>query len=209
MRIPVGKIIRGLPHVIFLVLLLASSIRAASDTKTGAGSYDDGTNWTNPGNVTGAGDNSCATYNAKAQNQIVLYNYGFGIPAAATIDSIYVYVDGYGSSAVANKRDFEAQLTKTGGTINIGIGDLEENIRMTQAVACSGSDEYSIEDNGLWGTIWTYNEINASSFGIIIKDDDGGSDELGLDAVRITVVYTEAGGVSPRRKKVSRISEGR
>ena len=209
MRIPVGKMIPGLPNTILLVLLLASSIRAASDTRTGAGSYDDGANWTNPGNVTGAGDNSCAKYNAKAQDQIVLYNYGFNIPTAATIDSIYVYVDGYGLSAVANKRDFEVQLTKTGGTANVGIGDLEENVRMTLVIACSGSNEYSIEDNGLWGTTWTYGEINASSFGIIVKDDDTGSDELGLDAVKITVVYTEAGGVSPRRKKISRILEGR
>lgn len=209
MRIPVGKIIPGLPHVIFLVLLSASSIRAASDTRTGAGSYDDGTNWTNPGNVTGAGDNSCATYNEKGQNQIVLYNYGFNIPSAAAIDSIYVYVDGYGQNGVPNKRDFEAQLTKTGGTTNVGIGDLEENVRMTLAISCAASNEYSIEDNGLWGTTWTYSEINASSFGIIVKDDDGGNNELGLDAVKITVVYTEAGGVSPRRKKVSRILEGR
>lgn len=206
---PAGKMIRGLPNKILLVLLLASSIRAASDTRTGSGSYDDGANWTNPGKVSGAGDNSCATYNAKLRDQIVLYNYGFNIPTAATIDSIYVYVDGYGLNAVANKRDFEVQLTKTGGTANVGVGDLEENVRMTLATACSGSNEYSIKDNGLWGTTWTYSEINASNFGIIVKDDDAGSDELGLDAVKITVVYTEAGGVSPRRKKVSRILEGR
>ena len=93
MRIPIGKRILWLFNMILLVLLLGSSIRAASDTRSGAGSYDDGAGWTNPSNVTGAGDNSCAIYAAKTQNQIVLYNYGFSIPAAATIDSIYVYVE--------------------------------------------------------------------------------------------------------------------
>jgi hypothetical protein len=204
-----GKMVHRLSVGLLLISLFASSSRAASESKTGAGSYDDGANWTNPGNVTGAGDNSCATYNAKAQDQIVLYNYGFNIPTGATIDSVYIYIDGYGTSAVDSKRDFEAQLTKTGGGLNTGVGDIEEDVRMPQGIACGGSSEYSIEGNGLWGTTWSYSEINASSFGIIVKDDDSGNDELGLDAVKITVIYTEAGGISPRRRKVSKFLEGR
>jgi hypothetical protein len=209
MQIPVGKMLRKLFNSLLPVLILASSIPAASETKTGGGSYDDGANWTNPGNVTGAGDNNCATFNGKAQDQIVLYNFGFNIPSDATIDSIYVYVDGYGTHAVAGKRDFEVQLTKTGGGLNSGVGDLEENVRMPQALTCSSSGEYSIEGNGLWGTTWSYSEINAISFGVIIKDDDTGSSELGLDAVKITVVYSEAGGAansSSRRKKIPVVS---
>ncbi len=191
------------------VLLLASSIRAASETKTGGSNYDGGTNWTNPGNVTGAGDNNCATFDAKTQDQIVLHNFGFNIPSDATIDSIHLYVDGYGTSAVAGKRDFEVQLTKTGGGVNYGVGDLEENVRMPEALMCGNSGEYSIEGNGLWGITWSYSEINANSFGVIIKDDDTNSSELGLDAVKITVVYSEAGGAansSSRRKKIPVVS---
>lgn len=204
-----GKIVHRLSAGLLLISLFASSSRAASETKTGAGSYDDGANWTNPGNVTGAGDNSCATYNAKAQDQIVLYNYGFNIPTGATIDSVYIYVDGYGTNSVNSKRDFEAQLTKTGGGLNAGVGDIEEDVRMPQGIACGNSSEYSIEGNGLWGTTWSYSEINAASFGIIIRDDDTGSNELGLDAIRVTVIYEEAGGISTRRRKVSKFLEGR
>lgn len=209
MQIPMGKMLRRLFNSLLPVLLMASLIRAASETKTGGGSYDDGANWTNPGNVTGAGDNNCATFNDKTQDQIVLYNFGFNIPSDATIDSINLYVDGYGTSAVAGKRDFEVQLTKTGGGVNYGVGDLEENVRMPQALTCGGSGEYLIEGNGLWGITWSYNEINTISFGVIIKDDDTNSSELGLDAVKITVVYSEAGGAansSSRRKKIPVVS---
>lgn len=160
------------------------------------GSYDQGTNWTNPTNATGAPDNSCATYDNGNQDILTLYNFSFSISTDATIDSINIDFDGYGTQSQVARRDLEVQLTKTGGGANTGVGDLLENVRMIEGANCAASGVYNITGQLLWNTTWTYTEINASTFGINIADDDGNAHELGVDAVYITVHYTEAGVVS-------------
>lgn len=169
-----------------------------------AGSYDQGTNWTNPTNATGISDNSCATYDNSAQDILTLYNFGFSIPAGATIDSINVTVDGYGTQSQGVRRDLEMQLTKTGGGANTGVGDLLNNVRLLEGANCAASDLYSIVGQVLWNTTWTDSEINASTFGINIADDDATAHEIGVDAARSEIFYTLAGeaAVGSRRRHI-------
>ena len=167
-----------------------------------AGSQDQGTNWTNPSNATGHPDNSCATYDNSGQNILTLYN--FGLSVSGTIDSIEATFDGYGTQSQNARREFEAQLTKTGGGANTGVGDLVANVGMVEGANCAAGGLYTVTAQVLWNTTWTAAEINASTFGINIADDDGTAHELGLDAVRITV-YTSAAAPATenfRRKKI-------
>lgn len=182
----------GTPNNLDRILSVYATYTTGTETHP-AGSYDQGTNWTNPGNATGAPDNSCAIYDAGNQDILTLHNFGFNIPTDATIDSINIDFDGYGTQSQVARRDLEVQLTKTGGGANTGVGDLLENVRMVEGANCAASGIYNITGQTLWNTTWTYSEINAATFGLNIADDDGNAHELGVDAVYITVHYTEAG----------------
>lgn len=183
------------------ILLVASSAWAASESQT-AGSYDQGTNWNTPGNITGSGDNSCAFYSGD-QDIITVYNFGFS-SVTGTVDSINIAFDMYASSAVASNREIEAQPTKTGGTTNTGVGNLVEDIQSPQLADCTVSAALDEDGNILWGTTWTAAEIMASGFGFNLADDDAAAAWFGFDAVTVTVYYTpDSGAKSIRIRKVA------
>ena len=166
-------------------------------------SYDQGTNWTNPGNITGVPDFSCASYNTTTQDILTFYNGGFS-SVTGTVDSINFVVYGYGTQSQTVRRDFEFQLTKTGGGLNTGVGDLISDIRMTEGANCQARGIFNVVGNILYNTTWTPAEITAPEFGGNIADDDGIAHEIGIDGVIGVVYYTPAAadGASPRRRKI-------
>lgn len=181
---------------------------AAEDTSIGSAP------WNNLGRVIGnitASDNTYAeadcnfgtpsTYYAKATN------FGFSIPAGATIDGIVVEWEIKSNNSIL---DNAVRIVK-GGT----IGSTDKS----NGSYWPASDTYRSYGGAadLWGETWASTDINASTFGAAIsaKRDGSGSHYPDIDHVRITVYYTAGGGggsggaaVSPNIRRFSQTRHG-
>ena len=152
--------------------------------------------WTDPGNITGASDiSSASVVLAAAGNSHYLKatNFGFAIPAGATIDGIVV----------------EWRKSKLlGGTV------IDARVRIVKGGAVGSTDKASGDQwldsltyasygssSDLWGETWTITDINASDFGAVLaaNGDTGGGTGY-VEHMRITVYYTTPGSPpSPAR----------
>lgn len=143
--------------------------------------------WSNYSNA-GASDNAYASVtisNPAESYYLKATNFGFAIPAGATIDGIVVEFEKKNDSG-RNGYDARVRLVK-GGTIQATDKAL--------GTAWPVADTYVTHGGAadLWGSAWTPADINASNFGVVIavKDTDGMGPTLKLDHIRITVYYTE------------------
>jgi len=165
-------------YVITPQVVLASPDTAGPNT---AGTAS-GTNWLNPG-YTAASDDSHATYDNNQQDDLRLTNFGFSIPAGSTIDGIVVTREGYGDGPTEAKRQFRIGLTKDGSTL-AGTRKIDQPLPITEDTVDIGNA------TDLWGTTWTVAEINATTFGVLISDNDAKADEIGFDYIEVTIHYT-------------------
>lgn len=78
-------------------------------------------------------------------------------------------------------------------TFSLGLTKNGSSAAGSPAAAFAGTGwvAYGDESN-LWGTTWTPAEVNASTFGCLLTatEGSGGTEEVTLDAIRITVYYT-------------------
>jgi len=183
---------------------LTSSAACATGSAASSGPNDAGTGanvtgtgtvaWTNPGNITTAGT-PYATLSLN-QNNITNYlqgsNYGFAIPAGATITGITVVINRQ-SSGTTNPliRDNSVNLVK-GGVIQ------STNYAATGTNWTNGGSFGTATYGGatdLWGTTWTPADINASNFGVALSaiNTNSFSRTGTVDYIRITVNYNNAG----------------
>lgn len=121
-----------------------------------------------------------------AGNTAHLDNYGFAIPAGATIDGIEVqfYDYSYNSSAV----DFTSvRLTKdSGGATEVGDNNATDfTDPATTARTSTGGGA-----SDLWGTTWSESEIENAEFGVAFYVSALGSSTYVQDAAAIKVYYT-------------------
>lgn len=174
-----------------------SPVTVANDSSAGTAA------WTNPGNAT-ANDGSNAEFNGSTDftQYLKATDFGFAIPAGATIDGILVEYEAltsiFGSTA---GRDWRVRIVKGGA---VGTTD--------KAVAASWPTTATYLSRGgstdLWGETWAVDDVNASGFGVVIAAQDDqfpgleSSFQVYVDHVRITVYYTE-GGVSTSPTAVS------
>jgi hypothetical protein len=136
---------------------------------------------TSASNATGAEDNTCAQ-EGKNNKTIDLTNFGFSIPAGATIVGIKVEPKAGSDKAAAADRVLTAQLLKGGSP----VGSVK-SFTVTHTNACNGTAFTTVGgDSDLWGTSWTAADINATGFGVRINSGYGGGQRR-LDAVKITV----------------------
>lgn len=148
--------------------------------------------WVNPGNVS-ADDGTeatitAATYDSPDISQIlVCSNFGFSIPASATIDGITVEIDRRNSAGAAS--DNRVQLAKGTAFANLvgsNLADTATDWPTTLATVSYGGAA------NLWGTTWTPSEINASSFAVFLSvQADAANTDIQVDFIRATVTYTE------------------
>lgn len=183
--------------VLFFLLLPTISIQAATQgpntaTATGDCINDSGTGtavWTTPGNAFST-DTTYATISVDGtiSNYIKCTDFGFNIPAGATIDGIQVGVER------------QASATNNGGVVDSAIrvvkgGSIGSTDRKTTTVyTTSNVTENHGATNDLWGTTWTVSDINASDFGAAVavtKASSGGAAiTASVDSISITVTYT-------------------
>lgn len=143
--------------------------------------------WTSSASATGSPDSTCASENTSGTS-IDLTGFGFSIPAAATINGIIVEPKFAGSTGSTN---VTAQLLKAGAPAGTG----KSTTRPSGATGCSTSAFLTLgSSTDLWGTTWTPADINAANFGV--RFTKGGAGIAFLDAVRITVDYSDVMTVS-------------
>jgi hypothetical protein len=145
--------------------------------------------WANPSNAASSND-SRATVTITNVNDISNYlkatNFGFSIPAGATIDGIVVEFE-QGSSSNGRILDSRVRIVK-GGT----VGSTDKS----NGTGWPATDTYRTygSSSDLWGETWTSTDINASTFGVVISCTNTTTSgvEARVDHIRITVHYTEA-----------------
>lgn len=140
-----------------------------------------GTNWTTPTNAFSS-DDSYAIYNNTTQDFLRLTTFGFALPDNAIIRGFEVWIEGNGTSATATDRDIELFLTKDGSTSVGTVKDLTLN-QTTDTVQLAGGA------SDLWGTTWDLAEVNATTFGVLVRDNDTTAAALNIDQVILRVYY--------------------
>ncbi len=147
--------------------------------------------WTSPGNISATGS-PYATQNL-ASNATSHYlqgsNYGFAIPAGATINGITVNIRRQ-VATTSSMFDNVVSLVKAGAVTgsNLASGTAWPN---SFGTATYGSASI------LWGTTWTASDINASNFGVVLsaRSNSGSARQLDVDYIQVTVTYTVPGSV--------------
>ena len=142
--------------------------------------------WVIPENAATSDDvRTTATFVAIDQTSGALAGtqWGFSVPAAATITGIIVEVER--SSLTANvAQDLSIYLTKNGSAtvgLNKSVAPLWPTTDAYQSYG-GASD--------LWGTTWTAAEVNATTFGTLLSAFANDAGTARIDHVRITVHYT-------------------
>lgn len=157
-------------------------------------------NWTNPGNITSSNDSDARVANVTTgadTDLLAATQLGFSIAADQSILGITVEIEAADLGTLADTALSIVQLTKDGST---GVGsDLE-----------SGTQQLTLTDTyytyggaaNLWGTTWTYAEVNASTFGVLIAArgiESGNAGFVDIDHVRITITHeTAASGIATK-----------
>lgn len=183
--------------VLFCFITAFSSIAQTSQGPFSVGTFSNVpragsvTSWTNLSNASSS-DNSHVSIpagslsaNGDYTDYFVATNFGFSIPAGATVLGIVVEIE---RSDTDGGKDGIISIVK-GGVI--GTEDKSLNPAWSSEAYISYGDV-----NDLWSDAWTNTDINSTSFGIAIsvrKQGGGPSRPQPLiDHVRITVHYLEA-----------------
>lgn len=135
-----------------------------------------GTNWTTPTNVYTSND-ADATFTAATQDYLEVEAWGFAVPTNAIVRGVEVTVEG----SSATSRTVEVFLTKN-GTATAGTSK-------TQAL--TGTDAVYVLGGAadLWGTTWDVEEINATTFGVFLRDNAASASDLNIDHIQVRVYY--------------------
>jgi hypothetical protein len=154
----------------------------------GTGADDSGTGttaWSNPGNVTTEDGvfATCTLGGLFSSHYLDATNFGFSIPAGATINGISV--EWKRMSGSGDIHDNAVRIIK-GGTVGATDKSVAGNWSTTLGYQSYGGS------SDLWGQSWTASDINASNFGAALAATTNGGDTASVDYCRITVTYTPA-----------------
>ena len=150
--------------------------------------------WTLSAAVLSSSDDSYANVQTLATSGntelLAATQFGFAIPAS-TINGITVEIEASDGGTSQDTAIDLVRLTKDGTT---GVGsDLEVG---SQALTLTDTYYTYGDAANLWGTTWTVSEINASTFGVLVRGlgvEAGNAGSIWIDHIRITVEYTAAG----------------
>lgn len=177
---------------ILLILLLIFSTSVFSQqgpfgprTATTSGSAF---NWANASNaLTDNSDAAVATLVGKksTSNLLRLTNFGFSIPAGSVINGIKVEIRMQGTNVTCV--DQTIQLRKSSGAVGTNKARTSPDWPKKAAAYVQFGG-----NNDLWGTTWSFSDINNSSFGIdIAAKAKKNTATARVEYVRITVYYNQ------------------
>jgi hypothetical protein len=180
---------------------MANTTKSAGTGANGSGGGS--VTWTDPGNIT-ASDNSYAVIQGPdgfSSKDLDCTNFGFNLPAGATINGITVSIERYGSGQV-----IDTSIKLLNGD---GAGGESEQDKSTGATwGAEGITTFGSPTDS-WGESWTASEVNSSNFGVRIQCEgvtgDYAVDQAYIDHVQITVYFTstiKAGGLEVKEMRV-------
>ena len=188
--------------LIFLCIYTTSiyvSAQTSGPNNPGTGAGQNGTghascgDWINETNAFSS-DNTYSTETGCTRNrssdQIRFTNFGFAIPAGATIDGITVEVERFNSQVGTTDQDIRllnATSTLVGTDHSLG-GNWATADPNTYVIYGGAADN--------WGAGLTAADINSANFGVSIQANTSNTNTshvLSIDHVRITVDYTAVG----------------
>ncbi|MBI4086984.1 DUF5011 domain-containing protein [Candidatus Kaiserbacteria bacterium] len=159
-------------------------VSAVNDSSTGAGTISWST-ITSPFTIDGTSSASVSLASTRTTKYLKFTDFGFSIPANATIDGISVtltrrttVVDVVRDAVVALVGDSATTTSKADTSIFWPIAFTSKSY--------GGSAD-------TWGRSWTASEINSASFGVIVSAenaDAASSRTVHIDGVTVTVTYT-------------------
>lgn len=157
-----------------------------------AGTSENAEAWVSPGNIT-ADDGSnasitAATYDSPDISQLLIgSNFGFTIPNDAGIVGIVVEIERNNAAGAAS--DNRVQLARGTAFADL-VGDNKADTALDWPAAMTVASYGSASD--LWGTTWTPDQINASSFAVFMSvQADAANTDVAVDFYRVTVHYVE------------------
>ncbi len=148
--------------------------------------------WSNAGNITTVGTPYATVRlgNAETSNYLLGNNFGFNVPATATITGIQVTIMRQSSAAAAPYiRDNVVRLVK-GGTIT-GSDYAATTTNWPGSMAAAPPYGAAPADP-LWGTTWTPADINSPGFGVVLSAThpaNGAPRTASVDYIQVTVDY--------------------
>jgi subtilisin-like proprotein convertase family protein len=158
---------------------------------TGTTSGGFGTSWINTSRVS-ANDNSYTTTtdnldNGDVSEGLIATNFGFAIPANATITGVQVTIGRFASNS-NTIRDNNLQLVVGGATTGANRASAT-GWTSSEIAAAYGST------SDLWGTALTPAQVNASNFGVSLAVEcySGNNRSPFVDYIQITISYTTPG----------------
>jgi len=169
---------------------------------TGADDSSVGTvSWASPGNIT-AEDAAVAGATFSVNNSLTHYlkatNFGFAIPAGATIVGILAEIKRQRNNNNTNSVFENSVKLLQGGTVG-GTDQSAGTIFPPNTTGLTYKSYGSASD--LWGRTWASSDINASNFGLVLQAKgatSGDGSYIGqVDSIRITITYTPANTRSP------------
>lgn len=187
---------------------LTPAVASDADAAANAVSSGPGTAWANPANAL-ANDNqkTIATLAAGASSQnLDVTGFGFALPVNATVTGLTALVEELPGKNNAIS-DVTVQLLKNGvatgtnkaaaGTWN-GLGGGGGNANATFGSA-----------NDLWGTTWSYSDVDAANFGIrlAVKNTSGSQTTASIDFVQITVNYSLDASIGLTGPPIQRVNQ--
>lgn len=162
---------------------------ASGASDTGVGSFA----WVGASNITAA-DGTFATAggaSGASSNYLRGGSFSFSIPSTATINGIVGQISLKALNGFA--KDTIVKLAKA-GVVGGNSNATNSTVPLTQTLISYGSN------TDLWGQTWAPSDINAAGFGFAYSFNcSGGSDQVSVDYMQITVYYTLPSGVVCRR----------
>ena len=152
--------------------------------------------WTSTGNIVSSNNvrATCALRGEPFQSSQYLRasNFGFAIPAGATINGIKVEWEKK-ADFTNELKDTAIRIVKADGSIGTTDKSSAVNWPLTEAFTTYGGA------TDLWGETWTSADINDVDFGsalrVVVISGGGDNDPL-VDSCRITISYTEKTGTN-------------
>jgi hypothetical protein len=141
-----------------------------------------GTNRTNPTNVF-VSDDARGVYGNTLQQPLQMTNFGFNLPADAIIDGFEIQVEWQASNNTAANRSIQLWLTKDGSTLVWAYSATQNLTRNADTTLTFGGG------TSLFGTTWTAAELNANTFGVLLRVGNVNAATRSIDLVQIRVYY--------------------
>lgn len=147
------------------------------------------TDWANPANVCGASDSVWASNPIPADDtgdELNAYNFSISVPAGKQIDGIQCAM--YKLEAVVNIKDYHVYLMND--TTHKGENKADTSTYWPSSAAWV----YYGGASDLWNASWTITQVNASTFGVIVRAKNYHASQAKsayVDSIGLKIFYSD------------------